>query len=173
MNVETKVVIIAPEGYELHEVVKDGIKEISFKQKIPAKKTAEENWAEVALKIFKAGEEIYSSNNAGGVQPYTIVTGDIVVYKNFLKEYHLTPDRVKQFTILQALVTARDYYNEYWTPDFDDISVCKHYIDCVQNTIREVDYFTIRRILCFRTKDIRAKFLEDFREWIEICKEFI
>lgn len=173
MNVETKVVIIAPEGYELQEVVKDGTKEISFKQKIPAKKTAKENWAEVALKVFKVGEEIYASNNIGGVQSHIIVTGDHILYKGCSKEYHLTPDRVKQFTILQALVTARDYYNEYWTPNFDDISICKHYIDCVQNTIREVDYFTIRKILCFRTKDIRAKFLEDFREWIEICKEFI
>lgn len=173
MNVETKVVIIAPEGYELQEIVKDGTKEISFKQKIPAKKTAEENWAEVALKVFKAGEEIYSSNNAGGVQPHTIITGDNVVYKDCLKEYHLTPDRVKQFAILQALVTARDYYNEYWTPNFDDASKCKYYIDYVENTIKEVAYYNIRKILCFRTKDIRAKFLEDFREWIELCKEFI
>nr|DAK11368.1 MAG TPA: hypothetical protein [Caudoviricetes sp.] len=78
------------------------------------------------------------------------------------------------FVALKKLTILRDYYNEGWQPDWESSKgVWKHSIVCYEGNICKDLSYKISRILTFRTKEIRDKFLEEQRELLEIAKPLL
>lgn len=74
---------------------------------------------------------------------------------------------------LRRLVILRDYYNDGWKPDFNSKSELKFCIITHCDRIDKDTTFSIRRVMTFKTEEIRDKFLEEQRELLEIAKPLL
>ena len=74
---------------------------------------------------------------------------------------------------LAQLCQLRDRYNGGWKPDWEDVGQSKWCIDFFQDDIREVSCLSVRRVLAFKTKELRDEFLENFNDLIEIAKPLL
>ena len=160
-----KLEILTPEGYKRVETTKNGTTHISFEKIENKPKTAEYHWREV-VRNYLADTCVYWIDEACRIETGNIYqsTDPSIMCRN--------AHRVEAFAILQALVTARDYYNEGWVADWTDEYNTKYIIESYKNKVYKEDYCVFSRILNFKTEEIRDKFHEDFKEWIEIvCKE--
>lgn len=78
------------------------------------------------------------------------------------------------FEALRKLIILRDFYNEGWQPDWESSKVIwKHSIVCYEGKICKDLSYKISRILTFKTKEIRDKFLEDQKELLETAKPLL
>ena len=76
------------------------------------------------------------------------------------------------FEALKKLVILRDYYNEGWQPDWNIINT-KYCIFSEGDEISAFNQTYNSRVMCFKTEEIRDKFLEDQRELLEIAKPLL
>ncbi len=74
---------------------------------------------------------------------------------------------------LSQLCQWRNRYNEEWKPNWNDCFEKKYTITFFDNTIHVSHSNCTHCILYFKTKEIRDRFLEDFRELIEIAKPLL
>ncbi len=157
-----KLEITTPEGYKRVESVKDGTTYITFKK--IENKTIEECWEEVVKNTFcnKTAYWIHPNSKLDFGKHESI--DDIHLYKNT----HLTEERAEAFLYLQALITARDYYNQGWVADWTCESTKKYCIQSYKGVLYKEIYAQTSKILHFKTAEIRDKFFKDFEEWIEI-----
>ena len=73
---------------------------------------------------------------------------------------------------LPELLYWRDKYNEGWYPDWNNDG--EKYVICLEkNKVIESCTYTYSKTLIFKTRKIRDKFLEDFKELIEKCKPLL
>lgn len=74
---------------------------------------------------------------------------------------------------LPELLYWRDKYNEGWKPNWEDGKEIKYKLFKHKDEIDFdcSEYFN--RILAFKTREIRDKFMEDFEELIEKCKPLL
>ena len=91
------------------------------------------------------------------------------------KNISLTGTRSKQHLAFIQLVALRDKWNEIdkFKPDWKDSQVCKYCIQNIDNKVVRYDYYTMSRILAFKTKETRDLFLKTFENLIECAKDFI
>ena len=165
MDIEIK----APKGYKLVESVKDNVKHISFiPEEIIEPKTAMRCWEEVVKNYLKGNHGFFYDTEDNKITSTFLSTP----IPERMLETHLTKERAEAFLYLQALVTARDYYNEGWIADWT-YKTEKFVINTRSNKITTVCYNSLQHILNFKTPEIRDKFYEDFKEWIELCKNLI
>ena len=78
----------------------------------------------------------------------------------------------KQENALEAfrkLIILRDYYNEGWQPDWED-DEWKYFIEYYRGKLDVERTCGNGRVLTFKSKEIRDKFLEEQRELLEIAK---
>ncbi len=74
---------------------------------------------------------------------------------------------------LSQLLQWRDKYNEGWKPDWDKCEV-KHIIQYFNNSGPNKSRVLYQRtLLSFKSEEIRDKFLETFRDLIEIAKPLL
>lgn len=81
-----------------------------------------------------------------------------------------------ELNALHKLLICRDAWwkvDNNWKPDWEDKEQNKYYISSYNNQFRNCYCNSFNRILVFRTKELRDKFFETFRELIEQCKELI
>ncbi len=109
---------------------------------------------------------------------YVNTSGEIVNYtntkpSNLNKNTFPSKEEAEACLALSQLLQWRDKYNEGWKPDWADNTV-KHVINVINNevTIRtEMNNYS--SILCFKTCNIRDKFLEDFADLLEVAKPLL
>ena len=73
---------------------------------------------------------------------------------------------------LKKLIVLRDYYNEGWQPDWED-DEWKYFIEYYRGKLDVERTCGNGRVLAFKSKEIRDKFLEDQRELLEIAKPLL
>lgn len=73
---------------------------------------------------------------------------------------------------LRKLLFLRDYYNEGWQPNFKNKET-KYTIYTWSDLFIDGRTFDYNRILCFKTEEIRDKFLEEQKELLEIAKPLL
>lgn len=162
-----KLEITTPEGYKRVETTKDGTTYVTFEKIKNEAKTVEEYWKDV-VENYMDTNIMYWASPSCGIQSGTIIspTSDAINLRT-CKNAHLTSKRAKAFVILQALVTARDYYNESWIANWTEDGY-KHVLQGYRGVIIKDCYTYTNHILNFKTAEIRNKFHKDFEEWIEI-----
>nr|DAD65689.1 MAG TPA: hypothetical protein [Siphoviridae sp. ctnFV5] len=74
---------------------------------------------------------------------------------------------------LLKLLFLRDYYNKGWRPDWSNTNVLKYVIIVSREKIEIDNTYNIKRILAFKSKEIRNKFLEEQKELLEIAKPLL
>ena len=94
---------------------------------------------------------------------------------NFKKyEGYPSQELANAFEALRKLIFLRDYYNSNWKPDWNDNYNEMKWIIHINNNKITTDYiYSINKILCFKTMEIRDKFLNDQRKLIEIAKPLL
>lgn len=93
---------------------------------------------------------------------------------NYDKEFYTSEEIYNAFEALKDLIFLRDYYNENWQPDWNDNYNEMKWIIHINNNKITTDYiYSINKILCFKTMEIRDKFLNDQRKLIEIAKPLL
>ena len=93
---------------------------------------------------------------------------------NYNKEFYTSEEMYNAFEALKDLIFLRDYYNENWQPDWNDNYNEMKWIIHINNNKITTDYiYSINKILCFKTMEIRDKFLNDQRKLIEIAKPLL
>ena len=96
---------------------------------------------------------------------------DRVIYAD---EAYINEEYERAFEALKKLTILREYYNKGWQPDWESSKgVWKHSIVCYEGNICKDLSYKISRILTFRTKEIRDKFLEEQRELLETAKPLL
>jgi len=102
---------------------------------------------------------------------------EIVRGKNYiyLPENLVAPNKelVDATIALLKLLFLRDYYNEGWQPDWKNRDVIKYTLEVLANELNKSGNYTIQKILVFKTKEIRDKFLEEQKELLEIAKPLL
>ena len=76
------------------------------------------------------------------------------------------------YAVLPKLIRLRDEYNEGWKPDWKDNHI-KYVLDCWEDVIVTARGNRLKRLLSFKTEEIRDKFLKNHRDLIEIAKPFL
>lgn len=87
---------------------------------------------------------------------------------NFIKDKEIA----EAYSVLPQLIRLRDEYNGGWVANCEDSSV-KYAISFYNNKIDLITYNYMQKLLIFKSEKIRAQFLKDHRDLIEIAKPFI
>lgn len=74
---------------------------------------------------------------------------------------------------LRKLIILREYYNEGWQPDWKDDYESKYTILTERDMISREENYVYRRVLSFKSKEIRDKFLEEQIDLLEIAKPLL
>ena len=83
-----------------------------------------------------------------------------------------TREEAEACLALAQLCQLRDRYNDGWKPDWKDFEE-KFNIFYSENKIVKGFGYISSSVLAFKTKEIRDKFLENFRDLIEIAKPLL
>lgn len=130
--------------------------------------------------ILSLPEPVKDVRKEKGVRGFYIDNQGKVSKKNYL----YNPDEMKHFRFfstesiakawakLPELLYWRDKYNEGWIADFRRPDY-KHVIKCHKDIPDPEDGRSYNEILAFKDREIRNKFLRDFRELIDICKPLL
>lgn len=76
------------------------------------------------------------------------------------------------YAVLPQLIRLKDEYNKGWKPDWEDGDT-KYYIAYYRNKLDLYEISYMQRILVFKTKEIRDKFFNDYKDLIEIAKPLL
>jgi len=149
--------IEVPDGYEID-------KEKSTFEKIVFKKVDDlpKSWEELE---FIDGFFVSSLSDIAKIGNNT--TND----KNN-KNVFPTKEEAKACLALAQLCQLRDRYNDGWKPCWNTDTM-KHCIYVSKGEIRGGHQFENSRILTFEKREIRDKFLENFKDLIEIAKPLL
>lgn len=150
--------IQVPEGYKID-------KEKSTFEKIVFKKIERE--------FPKSWEDL---KNIGGY--YVSSQSDIkYCYENcqdsINKNVFPTKREAEACLALAQLCQLRDRYNDGWKPDWGNRDETKWCIEFYEEEIGKNAYLVTRKILAFKTPELRNKFLENFRDLIETAKPLL
>lgn len=156
--------VTPPEGYVIDEQ-KSTIYNIVFKKKNELPTT----WEEAYTK-YLCNTTIYYINTNGKITQYTEpIPANAVFNKNAL----LSSERAEEVLALIQLITLKDIYNNGWKPDYTNFQEEKHTIVNEDNDIVIKVYNSYPRILAFKTSGLAYKFIENFKDLINIAKELI
>ena len=94
---------------------------------------------------------------------------DRIIYAD---EAYINEEYELAFEALKKLVILRNYYNEGWKPNWED-DEWKYFIEYYRGKLDVERTCGNGRVLAFKTKEIRDKFLEEQKELIEIAKPLL
>lgn len=93
---------------------------------------------------------------------------------NFKKyEGYPSQELANAFEALRKLIFLRDYYNGNWKPNWNNSDTFKYCIEIYRGNIESMNYNTTYKIMFFKTKEIRDKFIEEQKELLEIAKPLL
>ena len=150
--------IQVPEGYKID-------RENSTFEKIVFKKIENE--------LPKSWEDLYEVGGWFVDFHSKVVTSSSMRTADSVKNRFPTKEEAEACLALAQLCQLRDRYNDGWKPDWEDVGQSKWCIDFFQDDIREVSCISVRRVLAFKTKELRYEFLENFNDLIEIAKPLL
>ena len=101
-----------------------------------------------------------------------IETGKLTT-QEYNKNTFPTKEEAEACLALAQLCQLRDIYNEGWKPNWEDYNETKYCIEFCQGRIETIDRVNCHKILTFKTEELRDKFLENFRNLIEIAKPLL
>ena len=90
--------------------------------------------------------------------------------------FYAKKGKEKAISSLLKLIICRDAWWKLlgWNPDWYNTDDCKFGIGTYKNEIKkDMCVFQYNRILVFPTSDVRDKFFEVFKDYIEEAKEFL
>lgn len=99
---------------------------------------------------------------------YTVSIGDDSRATFFTKD-----EDYSAFDALRKLTIIRDYYNEGWKPDWKNDDENKYVILTENDKIKCEENYSYKRVLSFKSKEIRNKFLEEQIDLLEIAKPLL
>ena len=100
------------------------------------------------------------------------VTYKIDGEKYFADYYYSKNAPYKSFEALRKLIIFRDYYNNGWQPNWQD-DEWKYFIEYYRGKLDIERTCGNSRVLAFKSKEIRDKFLEEQKELLEIAKPLL
>lgn len=156
-DMETKEIII-PQGWEIDKV--EGNKVILKESKKELPKT----WKE-CCELLGKGEFIDIESD--------IVNIDNTINVDSSFKYTLPIGLGKPMLALMQLLVCREVYRQGWKPDWTNETESKY---CIINEINEITEITLlvdTKVLSFQSREVRDKFLENFKDLIEEAKELI
>ena len=159
-NKELKIEV--PNGYEIDRE-KSTFENIVFKK---VENELPKNWCDLKFikGFFVNGEsEIKEINETH--DKILAIEGNRNVFPN--------REEAEACVALAQLCQLRDRYNDGWKPDWDSMSETKYVLEISRNIVVKNFYNHTKRILAFKTKNIRDKFLENFKDLIEIAKPLL
>lgn len=98
---------------------------------------------------------------------------DVSISDDSKATYFTKDENYSAFEALRKLTIIRDYYNEGWKPDWKNDDENKYVILVENDKIECEKNYSYKRVLAFKTSEIRDKFLEDQRELLEIAKPLL
>lgn len=157
--------IIPPDGYEVDKE-NSTFECIKFK---PVKKALPETWEEFCEVYSIQKEETYI-NNICMLNPVKNKRN-----RSPLTDRNVLPSEEMAEAVLALcqLIQLRDCYNQGWKPDWNNGYVYKACIEFNRNTIICSRHQTLSRILSFESEELRDKFLENFKDLIEIARPLL
>nr|DAR88204.1 MAG TPA: hypothetical protein [Caudoviricetes sp.] len=84
-----------------------------------------------------------------------------------------TQDLANAFEALRRLLFIMEYYNKGWQADWNNTQQIKYTIEYFQNQIWCDNYTTAKKILNFKSSEIRDKFLKEQKYLLEFAKPLI
>ena len=150
--------IQAPEGYEIDRE-NSTFENIIFRK---AERKLPKAWKDL---LFVEGWFI-------DAKCHIIETG-MLNTQEYNKNTFPTKEEAEACVALAQLCQLRDIYNEGWKPDWGSKDETKWCIEFYEEIIGKNAYRSTRRILAFKTPELRNKFLENFRGLIEIAKPLL
>lgn len=145
-----------PEGYEIDQE-KSTFEEIVFKPLNTKPKW--EDFGKVSGWYINASSTLHDAANLS-------VSND---HRNIWP----SKEEAEAALALSQLCQWRDKYNEGWKPDWNNYNRYKHVIVFVKGNIARNVSASTSCPLSFKSSEIRDKFLEDFRDLIEIAKPLL
>ena len=158
---EKEIKIIAPEGFEIDKE-NSTFEVIKFKEK-PKVKKLPQSWEEL-----KTVEGFYVDS-----------CSEINDYSNSVEEggRNTFPSiqEAEAAIALAQLCQLRDRYNDGWKPDWEDVKIKKYCIIILGHRINNDTTFRFKRVLSFKTADLRDEFLScpEIVKLIEIAKPLL
>ena len=155
-NKELKIQV--PVGYEID-------KENSTFEKIIFKK--DEKW------LPKTWEDL--QNIKGSYVDRDSTVCDCAEHNTSIRNRNIFPTReeAEACKALAQLCQLRDRYNDGWKPDWNNGKEYKYSIVINHGRPFVETYFNVQKVLSFKTEELRDKFLENFRDLIEIAKPLL
>ena len=156
--------IIPPEGYEVDKE-NSTFELIKFK---PVKAQLPTTWEEFCETYpIKQGEYYVSSGSAILEASFT--------KRAYKSDKNLLPSKkyAEAIRALCQLIQLRDCYNDGWKPDWENVNEFKHTIYLPFGEIARGTHNLTSCVLYFKTKELRYKFLKNFRDLIEIAKPLL
>ena len=102
---------------------------------------------------------------------------DIVKERNYiyLPENLVAPNKelADAVVALLKLLFLRDYYNEGWQPDWNNVNQKKYVIYLEKGSFVVREFTIMACVLTFESRKIALKFLEEQRELLEIAKPLL
>ena len=155
---ETKEMKIqVPEGYEIDRE-KSTFENIVFKK--------------AGRKLPKKWEDLYMVKGWFVDFHSDVVTTNIMHTADSVKNRFPTKEEAEACLALAQLCQLRDRYNDGWKPDWNDVNE-KYIIYFHADKIIRGDTCRAQSVLHFKAKKLRDKFLENFRDLIEIAKPLL
>ena len=150
--------IQVPEGYEID-------RENSTFEKIVFKKIEDE--------LPKSWEDLYEVGGWFVDFHSDVVTSGSMRTGDSVKNRFPTKKEAEASLALAQLCQLRDRYNDGWKPDWENGMEIKWCIELFKGNIHENTQIYFNKILAFKTKELRDKFLENFRDLIETAKHLL
>lgn len=98
---------------------------------------------------------------------------DSIEKLNYNTPINISVDETDKMKIFEALIKARDFYNEGWTPKWDRVSESKSVLTVKSNEI-DIEYSWINlRTFYFKYYEIAQQFLYNYRLFLTQIKDFI
>ena len=154
---EKTIKITPPEGYEVDKE-KSTFSEIVFKKLEP---NLPMSWEE--LEIIK-GYYIFTNSK---ISELSIMNAVDVTRNTFPTE-----EEAKAMRAMAQLCQLRDRWNGGWKPDWKD-DVPKYCIISYKNILCTDFYYYTSTSMAFKTKELRDKFMETFKDLLEEAKPFL
>ena len=92
---------------------------------------------------------------------------------NEKEKMFLSKEDFYAFDALRKLIILREYYNEGWHANWENDDEYKYVILTQNDSIEYERNYSYRRVLAFKTPEVRNKFLEDQKELLEIAKPLL
>ena len=154
---EKTIKITPPEGYEVDKE-KSTFSEIVFKKLEPTLPMSFEE-------LEKVGGYFVGSTSA--ISELHVVDA---VYNN--RNLFPTKEEAIAMRSMAQLCQLRNAWNGGWKANWKDDTV-KYCIDSFKNILYKDSYYHLHRPMVFKTRELRDKFMETFKDLLEEAKPFL